>query len=61
MYLYLAYDLNKHVERHAYNTYDEFLKTHGEELKLQPAPQVAIDYYRDGKYIYVYAHTHVSI
>jgi ubiquinol oxidase len=44
----IAYDLNKHVERHAYNTYDEFLKTHGEDLKLQPAPQVAVDYYRDG-------------
>jgi hypothetical protein len=30
-------------------------------IKLQPAPQVAIDYYRDGKCTYVYTHTHVSI
>jgi ubiquinol oxidase len=44
----IAYDLNKHVERHAFNTYDEFMTTHGEELKLQPAPQVAIDYYQGG-------------
>lgn len=38
-------DLNKYVERHAYNSYKEFLITHEEELKSQPAPQVAIDYY----------------
>ena len=44
----IAYDLNKHVEEHAFNTYDEFLKSHGDELKLQPAPQVAVDYYQDG-------------
>jgi ubiquinol oxidase len=44
----IAYDLNKHVENHAFNTYDEFLREHEEELKLQPAPQVAIDYYQDG-------------
>lgn len=44
----IAYDLNKHVEQHAFNTYDEFLQSHGEELKLLPAPQVAIDYYQDG-------------
>ena len=44
----IAYDLNKHVEQHAYNTYDEFLESHGEELKLLPAPKVAIDYYQVG-------------
>lgn len=43
-----AYDLNKHVEQHAFNTYDEFLTTHAEELKLLPAPQVAVDYYQEG-------------
>ena len=44
----IAYDLNKHVEKHAFDTYDQFLRTHEEELKKQPAPQVAIDYYQDG-------------
>jgi ubiquinol oxidase len=44
----IAYDLNKHVETHAYETYDKFLKEHGEELKKQPAPQCAIDYYQKG-------------
>eukprot|EP01036_Dinobryon_divergens_P023270 gene23269-31598_t len=43
-----AYDLNKHVEQHAFNTYDEFLTSHADELKLLPAPQVAIDYYQKG-------------
>ena len=44
----IAYDLNKHVEKHAFDTYDQFLQSHEAELKLQPAPQVAIDYYQDG-------------
>lgn len=29
-------------------TYDDYLNMHGAELKAQPAPQVAINYYRDG-------------
>jgi ubiquinol oxidase len=36
------------VEEHAYHTYDTFLKEQGDELKAQPAPQVAIKYYRSG-------------
>jgi len=44
----VAYDLNKHVEQHAYATYDEFLTSHADELRAQPAPQVAIDYYQKG-------------
>lgn len=44
----VAYDLNKHVERHAYLTYDEFLTTNEDMLKTQSAPQVAIDYYQTG-------------
>lgn len=43
-----AYYLMELIEDHAYHTYDDYLKAHGEELKAQPAPQVAIDYYRDG-------------
>jgi len=51
----VAYDLNKHVEQHAYATYDEFLTSHADELRAQPAPQVAIDYYqKGGEYYYRY-------
>mmetsp|Transcript_6393 Transcript_6393/g.8641 ORF Transcript_6393/g.8641 Transcript_6393/m.8641 type:complete len:301 (-) Transcript_6393:6-908(-) len=44
----MAYNLNQAVEEHAYATYDQFLTENSEELKTKPAPQVAIDYYRDG-------------
>jgi ubiquinol oxidase len=43
-----AYYLMELIEDHAFHTYDKFLKTHEAELKAQPAPQIAINYYRDG-------------
>ncbi|MCF2971341.1 plastoquinol terminal oxidase [Synechococcus sp. Nb3U1] len=43
-----AYYMAELIEEHAYHTYAVFLETHGEILKTQPAPQVAINYYRDG-------------
>jgi ubiquinol oxidase len=43
-----AYYLMELIEGHAYHTYDEYLKTNEAELKAQPAPQVAINFYRDG-------------
>ncbi len=43
-----AYYLMELIENHAYHTYDDYVKTHEEELKAQSAPQVAIDYYHDG-------------
>ncbi|MEH2238492.1 alternative oxidase [Nostoc sp.] len=43
-----AYYLMELIEDHAYHTYDDYLKSNEEELKTQSAPQVAIDYYRDG-------------
>jgi ubiquinol oxidase len=43
-----AYYLMELIENHAYHTYDEYLKSHEAELKAQPAPQIAINYYRDG-------------
>ncbi len=43
-----AYHFMQLVEEHAYHTYDTFLKEYGDELKTQPAPQVAIDYYLNG-------------
>lgn len=43
-----AYHFMELVEGHAYNTYNKFLKEQADELKAQPAPQIAIQYYRDG-------------
>jgi ubiquinol oxidase len=43
-----AYYLMELIENHAYHTYDTYLAAHAEELKAQPAPPVAINYYRDG-------------
>ncbi|NJO42789.1 MAG: plastoquinol terminal oxidase [Cyanobacteria bacterium CRU_2_1] len=43
-----AYYMMELIEQHAYHTYDTYLNTHEETLKMQPAPQIAINYYRDG-------------
>jgi ubiquinol oxidase len=43
-----AYNFMELVEGHAFNTYDKFLKENEDELKAQPAPMIAIQYYRDG-------------
>jgi ubiquinol oxidase len=43
-----AYHFMELVEGHAYNTYNKFLKEQADELRAQPAPQIAIQYYRDG-------------
>ncbi|XP_020221789.1 ubiquinol oxidase 4, chloroplastic/chromoplastic [Cajanus cajan] len=41
----MAYHFSECVERHAFETYDKFIKDQGEELKKMPAPEVAVDYY----------------
>ncbi|MBN3907962.1 MAG: plastoquinol terminal oxidase [Nostoc sp. NMS1] len=51
-----AYYLMELIENHAYHTYDNYLKTHEAELKAQKAPQVAINYYRDGD-LYMFEET----
>jgi ubiquinol oxidase len=51
-----AYYLMELIENHAYQTYDNHLKTHEAELKTQPAPQVAVNYYRDGD-LYMFEET----
>lgn len=43
-----AYHFMELVEKHAYASYQKFLKTHEAELKAEPAPDIAIRYYRDG-------------
>ncbi|WP_299486724.1 alternative oxidase [Acaryochloris sp. IP29b_bin.137] len=43
-----AYHFMELVEEHAYESYDHFLTSETEYLKAQSAPQVALNYYRDG-------------
>lgn len=43
-----AYYMMQLIEDHAYHTYDTYLTTHEAALKAEPAPQIAINYYRDG-------------
>jgi ubiquinol oxidase len=57
MYLFnptLAYNLNQHVEEHAYATYDKYAKDNEEYLKQQPAPQIAIEYYTNPNNVYMF-------
>ena len=51
MYLFnsqAAYHFMELVEGHAFHTYDQYLKENKAELEQQPAPAIAISYYRDG-------------
>jgi ubiquinol oxidase len=43
-----AYYMMELIENHAYHTYNTYLTTHEAALKAEPAPEVAINYYRDG-------------
>ena len=43
-----AYHFMELVEGHAYASYDKYLTENAAALKLQPAPDVAVQYYRDG-------------
>lgn len=43
-----AYNFMELVEGHAYRSYDKYLKDNEQYLKGQAAPQVAVNYYRDG-------------
>ncbi|CAA2956765.1 ubiquinol oxidase 4, chloroplastic chromoplastic [Olea europaea subsp. europaea] len=44
----MAYHFSECVETHAFETYDKFIKTQGEELKKLPAPTIAVKYYTEG-------------
>ncbi|TYH71525.1 hypothetical protein ES332_D05G192100v1 [Gossypium tomentosum] len=44
----MAYHFSECVESHAFETYDKFIKAQGDDLKKQPAPEVAIKYYTGG-------------
>eukprot|EP00752_Nemacystus_decipiens_P007952 g7105.t1 len=52
-----AYNLNQHVEEHAFSTYDSFLSDNEEMLKQQPAPKIAEKYYGEDK-LYVFNGLH---
>ncbi|KPQ34716.1 MAG: plastoquinol oxidase immutans [Phormidesmis priestleyi Ana] len=43
-----AYNFMEQVEQHAFASYNKFLKEEKTYLEGEPAPQIAIDYYRDG-------------
>lgn len=43
-----AYRFMELVEEHAYASYDKFLKLEADTLKTQSAPEIAVQYYRDG-------------
>lgn len=43
----VAYNLNMHIEQHAYETYNDFLAKNSVELKSLPVPKAAQQYYID--------------
>lgn len=43
-----AYHFMELVEQHAYKSYNSFLHENTEMLKAEPAPEIAVCYYRDG-------------
>lgn len=43
-----AYYMMELIEQHAYETYDRYLEVNEAALKATPAPQLAVNYYRDG-------------
>ncbi|KAH6768816.1 Alternative oxidase family protein [Perilla frutescens var. frutescens] len=46
----MAYHFSECVESHAFETYDKFIKTQGEELKRLPPSAVAVRYYTEGDF-----------
>jgi ubiquinol oxidase len=49
----------RQVERHAFATYDRFLKEEGEQLKALPPPRVAKEYYQTGD-LYMFDEFHTN-
>ena len=48
----LAYNLSEQIEKHAYESYDKFLKENGENLKTLPAPKIAVEYYEEKTFMF---------
>mmetsp|Transcript_33198 Transcript_33198/g.73254 ORF Transcript_33198/g.73254 Transcript_33198/m.73254 type:complete len:366 (+) Transcript_33198:59-1156(+) len=48
-----AYHLSELIEDHAFETYDGFLKNHGDRLKKMPVPAIASKYYeKDNPFLF---------
>lgn len=49
-----AYHLSELIEEHAFHTYDAYLEAHADELRKQPVPDIAREYYggRDSLEVY---------
>eukprot|EP01040_Poterioochromonas_malhamensis_P005224 gene5224-5602_t len=50
----VAYNLNKQVESHAYDTYNQFLEEYGDDLKKLPPPAIAKEYYEKEEELYMF-------
>ncbi len=44
----MAYPFSECVESHAFETYDKFIRSQGDELRKLPAPEIAVQYYTGG-------------
>jgi ubiquinol oxidase len=47
-----AYNLSEQIEKHAYETYDGFLRDNEEALKQLPAPKIAKEYYEEKTFMF---------
>ena len=45
----LAYNLSENIEKHAFESYDQFIKEHKKTLKNLPAPKIAKEYYQNNQ------------
>lgn len=43
----IAYDLNKHIERHAYDTYNKYMIQNKQQLLITKPADSAVKYYKD--------------
>ena len=48
----LSYNLSEQIEKHAYETYDGFIKQNAEVLKSLPAPKIAKEYYETKTFMF---------
>lgn len=48
----MAYNLSEQIEKHAYETYDGFLRDNAEALKKLPAPKLAKEYYEEKTFMF---------
>merc|ERR1711988_208543 len=48
----LSYNLSEQIEKHAYETYDGFIKQNAEILKSLPAPKIAEEYYETKTFMF---------